>query len=55
MPRSSFRILQQIVQFVQASFELVLLVYPTLQFDGPKLGVGYLIGHGGGLARHASL
>src|SRR5919107_80428 len=55
MTPSSFCLLQQILKFVQAPFELVLLAYPTLQFDGPKLGVGYLIGHGGSLARHASL
>src|SRR5215217_415254 len=46
MTPTSFCLLQQILKFVQAPFELVLLAYPTLQFDGPKLGVGYLIGHG---------
>src|SRR5215212_8437993 len=40
--RRSFCLLQQILKFVQALLQLVLLAYPTLQFDGPKLGVGYL-------------
>jgi hypothetical protein len=53
--RRSFWLLQQILKFVQAPFEPILLAYPTLEFDGPKLGVGYLIGHCSSLARHASL
>jgi hypothetical protein len=48
-------LLQQILKLVQVPFKLVLLAYPTFEFDGPKLGVGYLIGHGSSLARHASL
>src|SRR5215217_2727064 len=55
MTPTSFCSLQQIPKLVQALLQLVLLVYPTLKLDGPKLGVGYLIGHGSSLARHASL
>src|SRR5215203_2177008 len=45
---SSFCLFQQILQFVQALLQLVLLTYSALELDGPKLGVGDLIGHRGG-------
>jgi hypothetical protein len=55
MLRSSFCLFQQIFKLVHALLQLVLLAYPALEFDGAKLAVGYLISHGGCLARHASL
>jgi len=55
MTPTSFCSLQQIPKLVQALLQLFLLAYPTLKLDGPKLGVGYLIGYGSSLARHASL
>src|SRR5215208_2275817 len=47
MPGTSFCLLQQTLQLVQALLQLVLLAYPALEFDGPKLGVGYLVRYRG--------
>src|ERR671910_925891 len=55
MPRSSFCLLQQIFKLVHALLQLVLLAYPAFELDGAKLGVGYLVSHGGCLALNLSL
>ena len=48
MRRSSFCLLQQTLELVQAILKFVLLAYPALKLDGPKLGVGYLVRYRGG-------
>src|ERR671921_1083564 len=47
MTPTSFCLLQQILKLVQALLQLLLLAYPALELDSPKLGVGYLVRHGG--------